>query len=194
MIHQLSESIADYLLYRQIITMEKYSIYSYGLEMLLSIILGIILILLCGLLTGSIGHAVLFYSIFILLRSFTGGYHADTHFTCKAILCISFLSILSSNYNVIVHVLMSFINICSVICFSPVESVNKPISAEIKKRNRKISIFLYVAFIVLSSFLFKICAELSFFITLTLCNVTLLMYIGFFKERRKQNENSGQNS
>lgn len=197
MLHRMSESIADYFLYKEIIKIDNYKVYSYGFEMLLSIIIGIVLILFCGFISGSLCHAVLYYTLFILLRSFTGGYHADTHFTCKVVLCISFFSIVlftrlySSGYSLIIHILISFINICSVICFSPVENINKPISKNIKKRNRIISIFLYVIFIVLSSFFINTCAELSLFITLTLFNVTILMHIGFLKERRKKNENSG---
>ena len=92
MIHLLSMSIADYLFHRKIITIDKYPVYQYGLEMIISTILGVVLVLLCGVLTGSILHAIIFYLLFVTLRMFTGGYHADTHFMCKLVLCGSFLT------------------------------------------------------------------------------------------------------
>ena len=92
MIHLLSMSIADYLFHRKIITIDKYPVYQYGLEMIISTILGVVLILLCGVLTGSFLHSIIFYLLFVTLRMFTGGYHADTHFMCKLVLCGSFLT------------------------------------------------------------------------------------------------------
>ena len=45
MIHLLSMSIADYLFHRKIITIDKYPVYQYGLEMIISTILGVVLVL-----------------------------------------------------------------------------------------------------------------------------------------------------
>ena len=43
MIHRLSLEIADYLFYREVIDINKYDIYRYGFEMIISTIIGVIL-------------------------------------------------------------------------------------------------------------------------------------------------------
>lgn len=47
---------------------------------------------------NAVTHAFFFYLVFIGVRLFTGGYHADTHFKCKLTLVIcSLFVLLSSN-------------------------------------------------------------------------------------------------
>ena len=150
MIHLLSMSIADYLFHRKIITIDKYPVYQYGLEMIISTILGVVLVLLCGVLTGSFLHSIIFYLLFVTLRMFTGGYHADTHFMCKLVLCGSFLTtnyicyLLSGEDTWGIYVSLALFNLITVIFFSPVECSKKPLTDTIKKRNKKISILLYI--------------------------------------------------
>lgn len=79
MIHRLSLEIADYLFYREVIDINKYDIYRYGFEMIISTIIGVILILMCGILTNSLCHAIVFYGLFVIIRMNTGGYHANSH-------------------------------------------------------------------------------------------------------------------
>ncbi len=195
MIHRLSLEIADYLFYRKIISIDKYDIYRYGLEMIVSTLAGVILILLCGLLTNSFVHAVIFYGLFVILRMFTGGYHADSHMVCKLTLCFSFLAtnctyyILADKFNIIMYALISFFNLVTVIFFSPVECSKKLLSNATKKRNKLISIILYMSLTLVSLFLYYIAYnEMALFSILVTSNVSILMYIGIIKERRNRHE------
>lgn len=195
MIHRLSLEIADYLFYRRIISIDKYDVYSYGLEMIISTLAGIMLILLCGLLTNSFIHAVIFYGLFVILRMFTGGYHADSHIACKLTLCLSFLVtnctyyILADKFNIIMHVLISLFNLVTVIFFSPVECSKKILSSATKKRNKLISIILHMSFTLVSLCLYYIAYnEMALFSILVTSNVSVLMYIGIIKERRQKHE------
>lgn len=195
MIHRLSLEIADYLFYRKIITIDKYDIYSYGLEMIMSSVLGVILVALCGILIGSLIHAVVFYVLFIVLRMYTGGYHADTHLACKLTLCSSFLiTNLAFNdvfpfYNVYVHIFLSLVNLIAVVVLSPIESSGKPLSNSIKNKNRIISICAYIIIIMITLCIYLISyREWALFPILVMTNVSMLMYIGYIKERRRKNE------
>lgn len=195
MIHRLSLEIADYLFYRKIISIDKYDVYRYGLEMIISTLAGIVLILICGLLTNSFIHAVIFYGLFVILRMFTGGYHANSHIACKLTLCLSFLVtnctyfILSDKFNIIMHMLILLFNLVTVIFFSPVECSKKTLSNTTKKRNKLISIILYIILMLVS-----ICSyymaynEWALFSILVISNVSILMYIGIIKERRNRHE------
>ena len=195
MIHRLSLEIADYLFYREIITIDKYDVYRYGLEMIISTLAGIVLILLCGLLTNSFIHAIIFYGLFVILRMFTGGYHADLHIACKLTLCISFLAtnctyyILVDKLNIIMYIFISLFNFVTVILFSPVKCSKKPISNTIEKKNKFISIILYIILMLVSVCLYYMAYnEWALFSVLVTSNVSILMYIGIIKERRNRHE------
>lgn len=195
MIHRLSLEIADYLFYRKIISIDKYDIYSYGLEMIVSSILGVILVALCGILTDSLIHAIVFYILFIALRMYTGGYHADTHLACKLTLCGSFLITnitfitLLPFYNVSIHIFLSLFNLIAVVVLSPIESSRKQLSTSIKNKNKAISICAYIVLIILTlCFYLMSYREWALFPILVATNVSLLMYIGYIKERRIKDE------
>lgn len=195
MIRRLSLEIADYLFYRRIISIDKYDVYRYGLEMIISTLAGVMLILLCGLLTNSFIHAVIFYGLFVILRMFTGGYHADSHIACKLTLCLSFFMtnctyyILADMFNIIMYIFISLFNLVTVIFFSPVECSKKPISNTAKKKNKFISIILYIILMLVSICLYYMAYnELALFSVLVISNVSILMYIGIIKERRNRHE------
>lgn len=195
MIHLLSMSIADYLFHRKIITIDKYPVYQYGLEMIISTILGVVLVLLCGVLTGSFLHSIIFYVLFVTLRMFTGGYHADTHLMCKLVLCGSFLTtnyvcyLFSDEDTWGIFVSLALLNLVTVIFFSPVECSKKPLTDTVKKKNKKISILLYIILLIaLFGLFYTPYNELALFSILVVSNVSLLMYIGIAKERGKNDE------
>ena len=195
MIHRLSLEIADFLFYRKIITIEKYDVYTYGLEIILSSVLGALLIILCGILTNSLIHALLFYGLFVVIRMHTGGYHADSHIACKITLCGSFLItdyifiLTLAHHELTIFLAIILINLASVIFIAPVECVKKPLSNYIKRKNRIISIILYFVLSTLSICLYITSYyELALFLILVISDITLLMYIGTIKERRRRHE------
>lgn len=195
MIHRLSLELADYLFYKKIITMEKYEVYSYGLEMLISAVMGAVLILVCGILTNSFVRSIIFYVLFIVIRMFTGGYHADTHLACKITLLCSFILtniaylMLRDSCKMIFLITISILNLVLVFLLSPVECVKKPLSDYVRKRNKAISVCLYLLVFMLSFILFYMSYnEAALFPTLVVSNISLLMYIGNIKERRRSHE------
>lgn len=194
MIHQLSLKVTDYFFSRKIFTVDSYDVYTYGFEMILSILIGFTSIFICGILSHSLIRALLYYFIFVTIRTFSGGYHADTHIMCKSVFCGTFLldilleNLLISKYNLTIHLVIVSINIISSILLAPVESKNKPISENIKKRNRTISIIIYIIISIITIFLLPISIKWAMFITLVMTNTSLLMYIGILKERRHKHE------
>lgn len=94
MISNLSNIVARYLLRERIIEEKNLPVYSYGFEIIISTVIGVVLILLIGVFTSSLFTAAILYCLFIGLRFFTGGYHADTHFRCKLTLVSCYLLLL----------------------------------------------------------------------------------------------------
>lgn len=77
MITNLSNRISIFLLSKKIITLEEIKIYQYGFEMILSTILGFMITLAIGFLLNIKVLSLLYYTIFVLIRQLTGGYHAN---------------------------------------------------------------------------------------------------------------------
>lgn len=199
MISLLSKSIALFLLKREIIDSEEIEIYEYGFELMIATVIGLGLVMLSGLIIGEFISSVIFYTFFVLIRLFTGGYHADTHLKCKLTLvtcCIFVLLIvrfLSDFFNIYFIILLHILYILTVIAFSPVENVNAPIEDDLKQRNRKVSIIMAITITftgIAGYYDFRriIVAE-----SLTVFVIATLIIIAKFKERRiKGNEKSNK--
>ena len=164
MISNLSNIVARYLLREKIIEEKNMPVYSYGFEIIISTVIGVVLILLIGVFTSSLFTAAIFYCLFIGLRFFTGGYHADTHFRCKLPLLL----------------------------FAPVEHLNAPMTDEEAQKNRIIAIamalIMFFTTMVLSfhfSFLARI-ASLTQFVVAVLIIISKVNKGGDEHERTEE--------
>lgn len=83
MINRLSTLISDQFVKHNIIPKDAKDVYTYGVEITISSIIGFLITLAIGLLFDSLINAMIFYVIFISLRSMTGGYHAKTYLKCN---------------------------------------------------------------------------------------------------------------
>ncbi len=85
MINKLSSLISSKFVEHNIISKSVKDVYRYGIEITISSIIGFVITCLIGLLFRMLMQTMLFYVIFILLRSMTGGYHAKTYLKCNFI-------------------------------------------------------------------------------------------------------------
>ena len=85
MISHISEQMLQYLLKSRVIndSDEEKEYYRYGIEITISSLLNIILIIGIGIIFRNVFESIIFLSFFMLIRQFTGGYHADTYFKCN---------------------------------------------------------------------------------------------------------------
>ena len=95
MIEKISKQITNHLTQKNVIKSETAEMYRYGIELVISTFIGIVLILLCGLVFDMFWMTVLYYAIFFTIRRFAGGYHANTYMRCKVVLVISTIVILA---------------------------------------------------------------------------------------------------
>lgn len=140
-IRYLASWICDWLIKCEIVSLDRRSVYVYGLELLISDIVGISCIVLISALYRQNGMWFPYLLGFIPLRIFGGGYHAKSHFTCIVSFSLMFLlllqlkdSWLSSPY---IELFISSFVLCVVLFFSPVEATNKPLSKDQRRRNRE---------------------------------------------------------
>ena len=70
---------------------EVQDFYRYGIEISISSLLNIILVLQVGLLIGHLLESVIYLILFILIRSFSGCFHAYSYFRCNLLMCTTFV-------------------------------------------------------------------------------------------------------
>lgn len=190
MIHRLSKIITDLLLHKNVISETEIDIYIYGYE---TVVLGIIdffIVLAVGLTFNKLITMMIFFAMFISVRLYTGGYHANTVSKCKAIfisICISLVFLSEFKFPYYLHILIMILYLITSFFLAPIENHNKPLTSEEQTKYRRISIamslFWSIADVFSYFFAIKICTS----ITVTAFFITLLMIIGEYGKGGKDN-------
>ena len=194
MISFLSRSVVRSLIKNDIIEMEKAEVYQYGFEILISTTLGLLITVAIGIVLNMFFLSVLYYVIFVMVRQWTGGYHADSYLKCNITFAgITFftlgmtkLSDMSEMYSLTIHGLMLVFALLSVWKYTPVENPNKPLTKEQKKRNHKVALIAIIILEALSCGLYVFFPKVSALIAYTLFSIAVLILIS--KNRKGGNE------
>lgn len=195
MINKLSSLISSKFVEHNIISKSVKDVYRYGIEITISSIIGFVITCLIGLLFRMLMQTMLFYVIFILLRSMTGGYHAKTYLKCNFIFSIITLFIVTFSkaaYEMQIYfgilTLLFLPSIAIFIWIAPVENVNKPIKAEKRVYWKSISIVTSVLLYLLSLLLYKSQHTLeATVIVITIFSVSILCMIPIIQKGGKSN-------
>ena len=189
MISKLAKNIAHFFVIQKIIEESKEIIYAYGLELLISDVLNTIIVLLIALLSHTLPAVIVFIAVFMGLRRFAGGYHANSHFSCMFTLVIVMLVFSYGICNISEHT-----NICSIafvasalpviFCFAPVSHPNKPMSVEkgvsLKRKSRFLAVILFLAVIVMLVFRYW---KLSLYVSSGILLSAIAVLLGRFLNR-----------
>lgn len=117
-------------------------LYVYGFFLLITRFFFFLVTVIVGCLLGIPCESVVFYIAFILLRTYAGGVHAKTETSCTVLttlalgMAVATIKILEAS-NVGIKTLLVFSNLC-IWLFSPLDSSEKPLKTEEKRRYRKI--------------------------------------------------------
>lgn len=203
MIDRLSGIVIAFLLDEHMISNDENekAYYRYGVEITISSLLNIILILGIGIVLSCIDKSVLFLLLFIPIRQFTGGYHAETYLLCNTCFCLSFLSVLATDFifsNILTFQGTLYISTACfavILLFCPIEHPNKPIPIHKKKIHKVIAALLAIAYGGTATFLVAINYSYGKFVLYTLCLVTVLIILSLLKGGQKhEKENEEQRS
>jgi len=163
MINKLSGKLSRILGDQINSTDEEKEIYTYSIEVLLSLILNIIILFETAYIIRKIPEFIVFIVFFSGLRTYAGGYHAKSHIECMSVsFIIFFISAMSDSWfksgGELIMIIGVILSIFLVLKYSPTESENKPLNDRKKKKYKSISriiLILYcVAIIIL--YLYKI--------------------------------------
>lgn len=149
----LSTTITNYLIYKDIIKQSEQEIYQYGVLTLIVNLIGILEILVLGWITNTLNISVIFIISFMLLRSFTGGFHSKHYIPCNLIYGCLYLLCTYVHLHIFSGFILDLVCVLCILvicCMSPVIHVNKPLDEIKKKRNRLIAICIAVSLFLLS--------------------------------------------
>lgn len=191
MITALSKRITYFLYFKKVITFDTIEIYQYGFEMIISTIIGFFITIMIGVLFRMIWLSLLYYIIFVVLRQFTGGYHAKTYFKCNLVFAVTTvfiflltkMAIVSEIYTIGIHLLLLFFSIITVWFGTPVENKNKPLSEKQKYYNHLAGFILTVILSIISGLLYYRKTLISAFIAFTLFIISMMIVIAIPQEK-----------
>lgn len=192
MIHKISVIISDQLVKQNSIDLKYKSVYEYGIELMLSSLIGILLILFVGTVFFSIIDAVIFLITFISIRTFCGGYHAKSYLTCNMCSILSFVvvSCISRTDMISKPIIILILALSSIILFyiSPIEHKNKPIDLIKKNRLKLISIVFFLIFCMISLIIENWNEQLFKQLAYTLIIITMFAAIGHVEQISQRKE------
>ncbi|MDO5558383.1 MAG: accessory gene regulator B family protein [Oscillospiraceae bacterium] len=193
MINLLTQHLLSFLKANINTTEDDIEVYKYGIEITISSLLNIIIILILSLIFNNVISGLCFLFCFILLRQFTGGYHAESYFKCNLALAISYLCVLFIS-NFIAKLPLSFveglliIGLIVVIIFSPVNNKHKPLTEQKKSVCKRVSIIIYSSLTVVSIVLKSLRIYYGAVIALTLLVVALMIIIEIYMQKEGYHE------
>ena len=151
MITTLAQYITGCLLRNDIIESEKQDIYTYGFEVIISSISGFAIALILGFAFSQPLECILFLIAFVSMRSYCGGYHADTYLKCNSIFTLTIAAVMLffkfvTKYPIYIHFLIGVFSLVTVIIFAPVENKFKLLDIKTKRKCKWVSILLTTLF------------------------------------------------
>ncbi len=192
-IEKLSNRVVQYLIHCNSIedTDEYRDYYQYGVEITISSVLSVAAVLVIGILLHRFVAGVLYLFLFMFIRRFTGGYHANTYFKCNITGCITFssvicLSLAAEKYDVLKYLSFVFalISILVIMAYCPIENKNKPIAPNKIKRYKLLSVTIAFDYCIIAGVTLFTSRFYGCLILFTLSLTATLVIIEKVKEKR----------
>lgn len=190
MVEKLVDKFISKQLEENMISKEDVNIYRYGYILVCEVLINIIIAAIIAFISGKWMLITLFLVIYIPLRSFCGGWHADKLWKCTIYSnLIIVLMIICEEYitkNVTGTVLFIFFIICSLFIFfvAPVDTKSKLISVEERKiYKKKINVIVLIDLLVYTIMWLENCNEIMYVIVFSY--VTQLTMLSIEKISRK---------
>ena len=193
MIKQISKHIYNFMARHIKVDPEHEDIYKYGIEITISTALNIFLVMLVAVLLGSPLSGICHLACLILLRSFCGGYHANSYFKCNCLMVIFFVisyfgGKLLVYFNLTNLKLMSsflMLAFLPIYAFAPVKNKHKTLSESKAKKCRILSILLYILLSLLGLYLSFFGFLYGSIIIVTLIEISGSVLVEILIQRRK---------
>lgn len=198
MIEQLAQKIYSYMSRHIKVDTELVDVYKYGIEITISSALNIFLVMAISLILKSPLSGISHLVCLIMLRSFCGGYHADSYLKCNSLMVIFFVISYIGGRLLIYFILTDFqltsavlmLTFLPIYAFAPVKNKHKPLTERKAKRCRILSIIIYIVLSLLGLYLTFFSYLYGSIIIITLIEISGSVLFEILRQRRSGNENS----
>ena len=172
------------LVERGIIKEEEQEIYQFGIRNGMIILLNVLTAFLIGLITEKLLIVAVFTVSFMVLRSYTGGYHSESRIFCYiGSNLVLFVPVYTEKFfiqteDIVLFFLLS-LAVGSILIFSPMHSKNRKLDEEEQKHfGRKARVITVVQLIVLGILWYAEMDSYAYAIYSSICITAILMLIG----------------
>lgn len=192
MLHSLAVNAADFLLSQKCFKKERYDVYVYGAELVISSLINFFILILISIVFNCLDKGILFYIAFSPLRRFTGGLHCQTHLRCSLTFIFVFCSCLITDYylnctDIIIPavLILSAASLLIAAIFAPIENPNKKIALPDRKKFKIISLSMLVFHLLIFVFLFSYFSYSASIIIVNDFAVAISMLAGLYVNNRR---------
>lgn len=191
MIKFFSDKITDVLVYNKSIDSEDSDVCSYGLEILISALVNLVMVLILGATFGKFIQTIVFVICYCSIRQFSGGYHADTHgrciftFLCMYLVTVVFITNIKSIDLRFMVMLITILNWLIIYRLVPVEHINNPLNEIEKNKNRgnaRVIVSLVLVGILIGLYLYLV-YEYILYGAVALCWVSFMLILQIIKNK-----------
>lgn len=189
MITRSAKKLTEILVKEEIVPYKSREIYEYGMELIISTVLNLVLVLFIGALFHAVGEGVCYFLILATIRTQSGGYHANSYLRCSALYCLLFLITIAlseiADYfaiNPVLPILCLLINTCYIWRCAPVLHL-KELDHEEKKHAKRKATLRCLIWTIASVALGAVDKQLLYAVTVTISIVSILMEVE--KKRRE---------
>lgn len=190
MLKKLAEILLDSM-QKNITLQYEVEIYQFGLEGLLSYLLGLSIQMVFCLYSGYWLETLLFIVFFESMRVFVGGYHATTYLRCNITylgVYVIFCWVIQLKVAIFLYVSFLIIAILVIVVKAPVEHEHRPVNQQARKASQKASRSLLIVFIMASfglSFQYPLFSKIiGYTIILNAAMMVIALYVKLRKKAR----------
>lgn len=202
MIKQISKHIYNFMSRYIKVDPELKDVYIYGIEITISTTLNVFLVMLAAVLLRSPLSGVCHLGCLFILRSFCGGYHADSYFKCNSLMVVFFvisyfggrLLVYFNLANFQLTSILLMLAFLPIYAFAPVKNKHKILSESKAKKCRILSIIIYIVLSLVGLYLTFFDFLYGSIITVTLIEISASVLVEIYMQRRHNDENTGNGS
>lgn len=151
-----TDHVINWLIRCNVINKSEKSLYEYALHSFFLLMMPFILAGTIGFCMGMFQHGIVIILPFVILRKFSGGYHAKKLSICMiGSGCLLYLCMMLSKYTKCSWILAAVTAVASLslILVSPIDSENRRIDEDEKKQYKTVTIICVIIFWLLNSIL-----------------------------------------
>lgn len=191
MLEKLSGQIVDWQIRKGILESEERAVYQYAYELLLNQTINILLAVLIAIVFAAPVPVILFLLSYIPLRSFCGGYHANTNLGCTVvssilICCVCWISNhLQDGLLIAWYPLIFIIAGCIIVRYAPVSDRNKPLDATEFVRYRVKCRMIWAVESAIGIMLYFMDRQCGMILGISQLILSCMMLIGIIKNKKK---------